>query len=236
MMADAQILHSTGTGITDSELLLICFLLFNQTPPSALRSPMASLGLVPDTRVAPQLDHLNLGSNVITDRGVLGLIEAATRAPRERLECLMLSGNRVSDRGACALADAIEACVAFPALKMVSIGNNRISAVGEAALRTACQACGVSVRGVGVLRGAPLVKQPMQGSWVVRVAADSDVATRSSSIEQQAFARGVRERAAARGDPWISLAPPHLHAHLDHVQTETRHGAVSVDVGDVDVT
>ena len=31
MMADAQILHSTGTGITDSELLLLCCMLFNET-------------------------------------------------------------------------------------------------------------------------------------------------------------------------------------------------------------
>jgi hypothetical protein len=215
MMADAQILHSTGTGISDSDLLLLCFLLFNETPPAPLTSPMASLGLVPDTRVAPLLDHLNLGSNCITDRGVLGLIDAASRAPRSRLECLMLSGNQIGDGGALALAHAIEAGVAFPGLKMLSVGANaNMSSVGEAALRTVCHACGVSVRGVGALRGAPLVKRPMQGSWVVQVAVDPDEARTRSSASEHAFARDVRERAAARGDPLISFAPPHLDQQM----------------------
>ena len=197
---DLQILHSTSQSITDSELLLLCSFLFSEE--EAARAQ----------RVAPLLDHLNLGSNRFGDRGLLGLIDAATRAPRERLTCLSLSGNMIGDAGASALAHAIEVGCAFPGLQMLSMGGNaRLSTVGEAALRGTCGACSVSVRGVGVLRGAPIVKQPMQGSWVVRVAVDSDDATRSSVTRatssgeyQAAFARGVRERAVARRDPLIA--------------------------------
>jgi len=201
-MVCAQILHSTGQRISDAELLLLSSLLFSNSP----------------ERVAPLLDHLNLGSNRIGDRGVVGLVAAATRAPRELLEVLILSGNEIGDRGAKALAQAIELGAAWPALRMLSIGGNAaMSAAGEAALREACRDKRVTVRGVGVLRGSPLVQRPMQGSWVVQAGVDSEDATRwSASLEEarrsvvggteqeKAFARGVRARAVSRGDPWIS--------------------------------
>ena len=200
IMAEAQILHSTGQGITDSELLLLCCVLFDNGPPRHL----VAAG---HTCVAPQLDHLNLGSNCIGDRGILGLVDAASRAPRE-LGALMLSSNNIGDDGACVLARAIEARVAFPHLRMLSFGGNAsVGAAGETALRDACRAAGVAVRGVGQLRGAPLVRQPMAGSWVVRVAVDSADASRSSVMSPEAFARGVRERALARGDPLICEPP-----------------------------
>lgn len=177
-LADAQILHSTGQGITDSDLVLLSCQLF------------AARGCI-----APLLDHLNIGSNKIGDRGVAALIDAASRAPRKQLEVLMLSGNEIGDEGATSLARAIEHG-AFPKLNVLAIGSNKnISAAGEAALRDACGSAGVSVRGVGVLRGAPLVKSPMKGSWVVQVEIDSAGATRTRS--------GVRDRAVERGDPLI---------------------------------
>lgn len=178
-LAEAQILHSTGMGITDAELRLIVFLLFDA-----------------GTSFAPRLDHLNMGSNRISDRGVAALINGAARAPQKQLEVLMLSSNMIGDRGAIALARAIKARVTFPRLNMLTVGGNvQMSAAGETALREACEFTGVSVRGVGMLRGAPIVKEPMKGSWIVKVEVDAEGATRTRS--------GVRERAVARGDPFI---------------------------------
>ena len=71
-----------------------------------------------------------------------------------------------------------------------------------------CEAAGVSVFGVGALRGAPLAERFKQGSWLE--AADPAAAARSTrrpSVSEQDFARGVRERAVARGDPFISSTP-----------------------------
>ena len=71
-----------------------------------------------------------------------------------------------------------------------------------------CEAAGVSVFGVGALRGAPLAERFKQGSWLE--AADPAAAARSTgrpSVSEQDFARGVRERAVARGDPCISHDP-----------------------------
>lgn len=210
MMEDAEILHSTGQQIDDSELLLLCSLFFHAE--RGLWSCFKWGG--GSGRVAPLLNHLNLGSNRIGDRGIVGLVEAATRAPRDLLEALMLSSNRIGDNGATALAHAIASRTVFPNLKLLAMGGNtNMSTVGEMMLREACQTSGVQVRGVGALRGAPIVRQPIAGSWVVRVAVDSADSTRSSvhqqqgQHEEQAFARGVRERALARGDPLIA-APP----------------------------
>ena len=67
MLADAQILHSTGQHIDDAELLLLCALLFgDKVEPTC-------------ERIAPHLNHLNLGSNRIGDRGVEALVAAASR-------------------------------------------------------------------------------------------------------------------------------------------------------------
>ena len=237
-------LSKPSQGINDSELLLLCSFLFGsdeEAKDGATAATVAGAGMAATTpaRVAPLLDHLNLGSNRIGDRGLHGLLAAATRAPRPRLSWLSLSGNAITDAGATALAAAIMDSRAFPGLQMLSVGGNaHISSAGEAALRSACAACGVSVRGVGSLRGAPLVKRPLQGSWVVRVVVESEDATRaavpsqvaqhvrpaqqhqeqqsSAEDEQQqeqrlaAFARGVRERAVARRDPLISPAPQQL--------------------------
>ena len=115
MLADAQILHSTGQHIDDAELLLLCALLFDDKVEPACE------------RNAPHLNHLNLGSNRISDRGVKALVAAASRAPRERLEALMLSRNEIGDQGAFELGRAIEARVAFPNLRLVSMGGNALS-------------------------------------------------------------------------------------------------------------
>jgi hypothetical protein len=145
----------------------------------------------------------------------------------------MLSRNEIGDQGAFELGRAIEARGAFPNLRLVSMGGNALSvcrrglepqastpqtgllsrlslgqAAGEAALREVCEAAGVSVFGVGALRGAPLAERFKQASWLE--AADPAAATRStgrSSVSEQDFARGVRERAVARGDPFIASAP-----------------------------
>ena len=189
MLADAQILHSTGQRIDDAELLLLCALLFDGKVKLACERP------------APHLNHLNLGSNRIGDRGVVALVAAATRAPRERLEALMLSRNEIGDEGAFELARAIEARVAFPNLRLVSIGGNALSAAGEAAVREVCEASAVSVFGVGALRGAPLAERFKQASWLE---GDGPAAATRSNVSEQEFARGVRERAVARRDPFIS--------------------------------
>ena len=179
--------------IDDADMLLLCAFLFNDR-------------VEPQVRIAPRLNHLDLGSNRIGNRGVAGMLTAASRAPRERLEALMLSSNEIDDEGAFELARAIQARVAFPNLRLLSMGGNVLSATGEAALRDGCGAAGVSVRGVGALRGAPLGEQ-----WLARVAADPAAATtctRSvSRVSEQDFARGVRARAVARGDPFISSTP-----------------------------
>ena len=67
MLADAQILHSTGQHIDDAELLLLCALLFDDKVEPTCE------------RIAPHLNHLNLGSNRIGDRGVEALVAAASR-------------------------------------------------------------------------------------------------------------------------------------------------------------
>jgi hypothetical protein len=131
--------------------------------------------------VMPLLSHLNLGSNRIGDHGVKVLVKAATRAPRTLLEGLSLTSNDISDDGAVHLAEAINAGKAFPGLSMLSMGGNQMGTRGEAALREACAALGVVARGVGVLRGAPVTRQPQRGSWVVGVAVDSADSVRSST-------------------------------------------------------
>ena len=193
----AEILMSTNQCLSDSDMLLVCCLLFGD------RTDVVHCDDEP--RIAPLLSHLNLGSNKIGDRGLLGLIDAASRWPRERLAILALSSNLIGDNGALALARAIEKGVAFPALRMyarsrtqpaaaestrtdwccsaalrLSMGGNAISAEGERALRDACQAKNINARGLGVLRGAPVVRAPKQGSWVVVVEVDSADSSRSS--------------------------------------------------------
>lgn len=128
----AQLLHAAGTGITDDELLLLSSgLLFNADDGGGF---------------APLLVHLDLASNQISDRGIIGFVDAASRAPRMRLRQLILSYNDIGDQGATALARALEEGNTLPGLTTISFGGNgRISAAGEAALKAACKVARVSV-------------------------------------------------------------------------------------------
>mmetsp|Transcript_82143 Transcript_82143/g.255294 ORF Transcript_82143/g.255294 Transcript_82143/m.255294 type:complete len:662 (-) Transcript_82143:75-2060(-) len=94
-------------------------------PPVAL---ISTLGRCPGLRA------LNLSSTRLSNGSVQALLTLLPRAPATGLAALALSGNRLGDAGAAAVAKAL---VSFPMLEELRLANNNISAEGLGALASA---------------------------------------------------------------------------------------------------
>lgn len=79
------------------------------------------------------VQSLDLSCNTIEDDGA-GLLAAALQQQQQHvgLQALVLTGNRITDRGALVL---VEACLAHPFMRSLTLNGNRLTETGQQLIR-----------------------------------------------------------------------------------------------------
>ena len=92
---------------------------------------IASIG-----RFMPHLTELDLRYNGLGDEGLMQLATASAKGSLPELTVLGLSNNRITTKGAEALASAVASSPAFSSLESLNLSHNEIVAEGMASLVT----------------------------------------------------------------------------------------------------